>query len=128
MRPIVLAALASALLAGPAAAGERPSGDARLAKMLAGRVAGEPRNCINTFANRDQQVIDRTAVVYGRGNTIWVNVPRNADDLDDRDAMVVRMHGSQLCRQDIVTTVDTSTGMFTGTVLLGDFVPYTRVD
>ena len=124
-----LAAIAGlALTAGPSVAGERLSGEARLAKLLEGRVAGKPKSCINTFSNRNSRVIDETALVYGSGRTIWVNVPRNAEDLDDSDALVIRMHGSQLCRQDIVTTIDTASGFYTGNVFLGDFVPYTRAD
>lgn len=122
------AALAVALVAGPSVAGERLTGEAELAKLLKGRVAGEPKSCINTRVHQSQRVIDGTAVVYGSGRTIYVNVPRNAEDLDDRDAMVVRMHGTQLCRQDIVTTIDTGSRMYTGNVFLGDFVPYTRVN
>jgi hypothetical protein len=124
-----LAAVASlALFAGPSVAGERLSGDQKLAKLLEGRVAGEPRSCINTRVNSESQVIDGTALVYGRGRTIWVNVPANARDLDDRDALLVRQYGASLCRQDIVTTFDPSGGFFTGNVFLGDFVPYTRAD
>ncbi len=127
--PIAAAAIAAAtLVAAPSAAGERLTGEAKLSKMLEGRVAGEPRSCINTFSNRDSQVVDRTAVVYGSGRTIWVNRPVNARDLDRWDALMVRQHGSQLCRQDIVTTFDTSSGMYTGNVFLTEFVPYTRAD
>lgn len=126
---IALAAFAAmTVAAGPSAAHERMTGDQELAKLLAGRVAGEPRSCINTFTNRNQRVIDKTAVVYGSGRTIWVNVPRNAEDLDRDEAMVIRMHGSQLCRHDIVTTIDTGSRMYSGNVFLGDFVPYTRVN
>jgi hypothetical protein len=133
MRTLALAtataATAAALLvAGPAPARERPSGDQELAKLLEGRVAGEPKSCISLTTNRDSRVIDGTAVVYGRGRTIWVNVPANARDLDDDDAMVLKLWGSQLCRQDIVTTFDTASGFYTGNVFLQDFVPYTRVD
>ena len=128
MRIVALAALAAALVAGPSVAAERLTGEAKLAKMLEGRVAGEPKSCINTFVNRDSTVIDDTAVVYGRGRTIWVNRTAHPQDLDDSDAMLVRMYGSQLCRQDIVTTFDTSTGMYTGNVFLTEFVPYTRVN
>ena len=117
-----------ALVAGPSVAGERLTGDQKLAKLLEGRVAGEPRSCINTRVNSESQVIDGTALVYGRGRTIWVNVPANARDLDDRDALLVRQYGANLCRQDIVTTFDTNGGFYTGNVFLGDFVPYTRVD
>jgi hypothetical protein len=126
---LALAAIAAmTVAAGPSIAKERLTGDQELAKLLEGRVAGEPENCINTFANRDSRVIDGTALVYGRGRTIWVNVPANPRDLDDWDALLVRQYGSRLCRQDIVTTFDTSSGMYTGNVFLGDFVPYTRVD
>lgn len=124
-----LAAFAGlALAAGPSVARERMTGEQQLAKLLAGRVAGEPRSCISTVARRNSRVIDGTAVVYGRGKTVWVNVPRNAEDLDDSDAMVIRMYGSQLCRQDIVTTINAASGFYTGNVFLGDFVPYTRPD
>jgi hypothetical protein len=124
-----LAAVASlALFAGPSVAGERLNGDQKLAKLLEGRVAGEPRSCINTRVNSESRVIDGTALVYGRGRTIWVNVPTNARDLNDRDALLVRQFGANLCRQDIVTTFDTTGGFYTGNVFLGDFVPYTRVD
>ena len=124
-----LAAVASlALFAGPSVAGERLDGDQKLAKLLEGRVAGEPRSCINTRINSESEVIDGTAVVYGRGRTIWVNVPSNARDLDDNDALLVRQFGSNLCRQDIVTTFDTTGGFYTGNVFLTDFVPYTKVN
>ena len=124
-----LAALAGlALTASPTVARDHPTGDQKLAKLLEGRVAGQPQNCINTRVNSDSQVIDQTAVVYGRGRTIWVNVPANARDLDDDDALLVRQFGSQLCRQDIVTTFDTTGGFYTGNVFLGDFVPYTRTN
>ena len=129
MRIVALAALAAAaLVAGPSVAAERLTGEAKLSKMLEGRVAGEPKSCISTFVNRSSTVIDDTAVVYGRGRTIWVNRTANPSDLDDSDAMLVRMYGSQLCRQDIVTTFDTSTGMYTGNVFLTEFVPYTRAN
>ncbi len=131
MKKIALALAAAAtmaLAAGPSTAGERLSGDAKLAKLLEGRVAGEPRSCINTRVNQNSEVIDGTAVVYGRGRTIWVNVPDNAQDLDDNDALLIRQFGPQLCRQDIVTTFNPFGGFYTGNVFLGDFVPYTRVD
>ena len=126
--PIATAIAAAVLLAAPSVAGERPAGEAKLAKMLEGRVAGEPRDCISTFTNKESTVLDETAVVYGRGRTIWVNRTANPQDLNTWDAFLVRQHGTQLCRQDIVTTFDTATGMYTGNVHLTDFVPYTRVD
>jgi hypothetical protein len=125
---LTLAALAGvALTAGPSVARERLTGEEKLAKLLEGRVAGEPRNCLNTRIHHDSQVIDGTALVYGHGRTIWVNVPVNPQDLDDNDALLTRQYSSDLCRQDIVTTFDAAGGFYTGNVFLTDFVPYTRV-
>ncbi len=128
---IATIAAAAALVAGatgPASAGERLTGEEKLAKILEGRVAGKPESCINTFTNRSSTVIDKTAIVYGTGRTIWVNRPVDPSSLSDWDALLVRQFGTQLCRQDIVTTFDTSSGMYTGNVFLTEFVPYTRVD
>lgn len=126
---LALAALAGAsVAAGPSVAGERLSGQEKLARLLEGRVAGEPRSCINTRIHSNSQVLDETAIVYGRGRTIWVNVPANARDLDSHDALLTKQFSSSLCRQDVITTFDASGGFYTGNVFLGDFVPYTRVD
>ncbi|MFY7743895.1 MAG: hypothetical protein ACOVQY_00610 [Erythrobacter sp.] len=103
-------------------------GELRLAKMLEGRVAGEPVICIRAFPSQRMQTIDGVAYVYGSGNTIYVQRTRNPDAIDDTDALVVtRTNGTQLCRFDIATTVDAVNGFFTGAVMFEDFVPYTRV-
>ena len=100
-----------------------------LEELLEGRVAGQPESCIYTRPNSRMRVIDNTAIVYGRGKTIYVNRTARPENLDDRDTMVIRrFSGSQLCRQDIITTVDAFSGMYTGNIFLSDFVPYTRVD
>ena len=129
MRTIAIALVAAAaLLTGPALeAKPRQSPEQRLDKLLEGRVAGRPEHCISTFDTREMQVLDKTAIVYGWGNTIWVNTPRNAQDLDDDDILVTRTSGSQLCSLDIVTTLDRTAGFYNGSISLGEFVPYRRV-
>lgn len=129
MRKIAIALIAaSALLAGPALqAKPRLTPQQELDKLLEGRVAGEPRHCISDFSARDMRVIDKTAIVFGWGNTIWVNVPQNAEDLDSDDVMVTRRSGSQFCDLDIVHTLDRTSQMFNGSISLGKFVPYRRV-
>lgn len=103
-------------------------GQKRLAKLLEGRAAGEPVNCIRTLPSQRMQTIDGTAYVYGSGNTIYVQRTRSPDQINDSYAMVInRFNASELCRTDIATTVDPVTGMFTGAVFFEDFVPYTRV-
>lgn len=129
MRTLAIALItAAALLTGPALdARPRLTPQQQLDKLLDGRVAGRPTSCISNFDTREMQVLDKTAIVYGCGNTIWVNVPRNAQDLDDDNILVTHTSGSQLCSLDIVTTLDRTGGFFNGSVSLGEFVPYRRI-
>jgi hypothetical protein len=129
IQKLSLAISAAALIAGAGvaqAASPKLTGEAKLAKLLDGRVAGEPVNCINQSDQDDVQVIDKTALVYGSGRTIYVNRPRNARDLDSNDVLVTRLHTSQLCQIDAVTLHDRSSHMFSGFVTLEQFVPYRR--
>lgn len=103
-------------------------GEKRLAKLLEGRVAGEPVRCIRTFPNLPMQTIEKTAYVYGRGDTIYVQRTANPADIDESDALVTRrFNASELCKLDQMTTIDRVLGFFTGAVFFEDFVPYTRV-
>lgn len=122
------AAVAAGLLAAPALqAKPRLTPEQRLEKLLASRTAGEPVSCISTYNSRELEVLDKTALVFGHGNTIYVNRPANAADIDDDDILVTRTSTSQLCKLDIVTTVDRSGHFQTGFLNLGDFVPYKRI-
>ena len=122
--PALLSGLA--VMATPALAEPRPSGEAQLAKTLAGRVAGKPVDCISLNDTRDMVVIDRTAIVYGSGSVLYVNRPRDPASLDSDKIIVTKPTGDQLCSVDIVTLRDHTQFMFAGTVALGQFVPYTR--
>ena len=104
-------------------------GEKRLAKMLEGRVKGEPQNCIRSLPTQQTRTIDKTAYVYGRGKTIYVQRTTRPEQIDDREALVTRRFGgTQLCRQDVARTIDPVTGIFAGAVLFDDFIPYTRVE
>ncbi len=104
-------------------------GEERLARLLEGRVAGEPQNCIRQLGTDRMTVIEGTAYVYGSGNTIYVQRTQNPEDIDRRDALVSRrFNATQLCRQDVVTKIDPVLGFFTGAVFFDEFIPYTRAD
>ncbi|MEL7198100.1 MAG: hypothetical protein AAGL10_07270 [Pseudomonadota bacterium] len=108
---------------------EMTKGEKRLAKLIEGRVAGEPVRCIRSFPNNRLTVIDDTAYVYGRGKTIYVQKTKNPDRIDRDDVLVQRRFTpSQLCRLDVVTTIDRVSGIFSGAIFFEDFVPYTRID
>lgn len=111
-----------------AAPQEMTKGEKRLAKLLEGRVAGEPVRCIRALPRGRFTVIDRTAYVYGRGKTIYVQRTRNPNRIDDNDILVTRrFSASQVCRLDSIRTIDRFAGIFTGAVFFEDFIPYTRV-
>ena len=135
IKPLALATAAFGLLAAPVQAQEKTEaveltrGEAELAELLEGRVAGEPRSCIRTIGSRNLNQIDGTALTYRDGDTVWVNYTRNPDSIDDRDIMVIdRFSGSSLCRTDQVKLVDRVNGFLSGILLLDQFVPYKKVD
>jgi hypothetical protein len=128
MRKIAIAIAATAALLATASLDAKPklTPQQRLDKLIEGRVAGKPTSCISTWDTHNMQVLDKTAIVYGWGNTIWINVPRNAQDLDDDEIMVTHTSTNQLCDLDIVQTVDRNGHFPTGFVSLGKFVPYKK--
>jgi len=129
MRKIALVLAAGAALIGATSlqARDKLTGEERLAKMLEGRVAGDPVSCIPLGGSRDSQIIDKTAIVFDSGRTIYVNRPMNARSLDSDDIMVTEIHGSQLCRLDTVRMHDRSGFWYSGFVGLENFVPYRKV-
>jgi hypothetical protein len=120
-------ALGAVALAVSADARPRLTGEQELARLLEGREAGRPVSCLTLSETRDQQVIDKTAIVYGSGRTIYVNRTSFPRELDSDDVQVSKLHGSQLCRLDVIQLHDRSSHMYNGFVSLEDFVPYTRV-
>jgi hypothetical protein len=123
-----VAILSTAVPAAAATRTARPTPEQRLAKLLAGRVAGEPVHCISLRDIRSSEIIDGTAIVYRTGgNRLYVNRPRGgAQQLDYDDVLVTRTSTSQLCSIDIVRLVDRTSRFETGFVSLDDFVPYAR--
>ncbi|HEX2812569.1 MAG TPA: hypothetical protein VHO04_07790 [Sphingopyxis sp.] len=130
MRTLIPAILAAAaMLAAPAAfAKDTRTPEQQLEKLLEGRVAGTPQDCINLAATNSSQVIDKTAIVYRVGNTLWVNRPRGgADQLGEDDILVTKTTSSRLCSIDTVELHDRTSHMYSGFVSLGEFVPYRKV-
>ncbi|WP_241233560.1 hypothetical protein [Altericroceibacterium xinjiangense] len=136
MKKLFLGLAAASLALGGASAGHamagssssQARGEARLAKMLEGRVPGQPQSCIPAMVSRNLQVLDRTALVYDAGSTVWVARPSDPRSLDDSDILVIDRFSSSLCKQDVIRTVDRYTGFMSGVVFLGDFVPYKKLE
>ena len=117
-----------ALVAGSAQA--KPADhEAELARAVAGRVAGAPVDCIDMHRVLGSHIIPGVAIVYDAGSTIYVNRPRaGAESMNQWDVMVNRLFSNQLCSVDTVQLLDQGSHMYSGTVFLGEFVPYRRVE
>ena len=130
MRKSLSLLLGAALIAGTPALAAKESGEARLAKAIEGRVAGEPVSCIDLHRIRSSRVIEGTAIVYeAAGGKLYVNRPDSgASSLSRHDVLVTRSFSNRLCDVDVVELRDRAAGMMSGLVFLGEFVPYTRAD
>ena len=132
MRKLMTALVFASLAMAGGAVSAKPTlaerGEARLAKMLEGREAGEPVSCIPNMPTPNLTVIDRTALVYGSGSVIYVNRTQDPRWISQNNILVSKpTNASQLCKMDSVYTMDRSTHMRGGAVMLEDFVPYKRI-
>lgn len=100
----------------------------RISRILYGRTAGAPTDCINLSDIASSQVVSGTAIIYRmRNGTMYLNRPESgASFLSRDDILVTDTHSSRLCRIDIVRLVDSGSHMPNGTVGLGHFIPYSR--
>ena len=95
-------------------------------RLLAGKAAGAPEKCLPTYRSNDMTVVDDNTILFRDGRTVYVNTPLGACNGLSRSgrALITRNIGPQLCRGDIATVADNTTGVTVGSCSLGDFVPY----
>ena len=95
-------------------------------RLTAGRVPGKAEKCLPTYRSSDMTIIDDETIVFRDGRTSYVNHPLGGcNNLHQSGrALVTRNFGPQLCRGDLATVVDNSSGMSVGACALGDFIPY----
>lgn len=124
MRPWLLLLLLSAC----AGRGGGPAyGEADMERELAGRTAGEPRECVPTSQGSTLVVRGPRALVYERGDTIWVNRLRaECPGLDDSSQLIVEVQGSQYCRGDRFRARDPGMSIPGPICVLDRFIPYRR--
>lgn len=125
MIPIALAVLGGCAT-GPDQISRSEADQKTYDKALAGKMAGEADNCLPNYRTRDMTVIDEGTILFHDGRTTWVNHTRGRCSGLGRSgyAMVTKTFGSQLCRGDIASVTDTTSGMMIGSCSMGDFVPY----
>ncbi|UZK68187.1 hypothetical protein OKW76_08870 [Sphingomonas sp. S1-29] len=134
MRAIAFPLLSAIALAGCAATPEEMARSdaadarqmARIEKKLAGYVPGEPQSCVNQSLLRSSDQYGQT-ILYQQGtSTYYRNDASPGCRLGQDDILVTQTPTGQLCRGDIVRTVDRTAGFMTGSCSLGEFVPYRR--
>lgn len=125
-RLFILLAASTGALAAPALADEPSRGERQLAEILEGRVAGEPVRCLHESQRHAVQIVDRTAIVFRDGDTLWVNRPGGARMLSSGDLPVFHQYGTRICRLDRVELRDRLGGVPGPVVILDEFVPYAR--
>ena len=123
----VLAALAAGC-AMSGAAGPSPEVEADLARALEGRVAREPVSCVRLADLGGNRSVGEDAIIFeGNGRRLYVNRPvGGCPSLEFGRALRVRSSTGQLCRGDIVSVFDPTTGTDYGGCGLGEFTPYDR--
>lgn len=130
---VLVTASASLTLLPPQALAENVSvGETRLAQMLEGRVAGEPESCVRMMGHDRLIVIDGTAIVAKRGDTIWVNRTADPAALDDTERMKLRKASTtHLCEGDRIDSFreiesfpNSKFVHYEDEVELAEFVPY----
>lgn len=123
----IIATVGAMALAAPATAQDREErAEEAFQELIEGRTAGEPTNCITTFRSNGLRVEENVGLVYESGDTIWIARARNPRSLTRWDVPVIERQGSRLCNNDVIRTIDRNSGMFSGTLFLDEFVPYTR--
>ena len=124
------AALASCTTA-PNGSANNSYAQQRLAALLAGKVAGQPADCIPEYRSNTSAVITPQAIAFTVSpSRVYVNniAGTGCEGLANPTyTLVSTSHGpGGLCRGDLVKIVDRQVGTMVGSCSLGSFVPYTR--
>ena len=138
--PLFVSGAMMAMLAGCAPAGSAEPGAAALTpkqaevldKQLAGKVAGKPVLCLNSTGRNYQtiRVSDDILLYRASGNLVYRNTLRGGCPglARDDDIMVIRSYSPGTCKGDFIHLVDRTSGIRGPTCVLGEFVPYRKVD
>jgi hypothetical protein len=130
MRTPVIALIASALIGcstAPQPESTSAEAEARLQQLLAGKVAGQPTDCLPHWRTDKMVIIDDDTIVFDDGSTVYRNeIQGECSRISSGFYTLVTTSsgGTGLCRGDIARVMDTRTGISVGSCVIGDFVPY----
>lgn len=135
MRALLLAAtlLTSACALSPqqtaALERQKAADNMKIAELLKGFTPGKPQDCItDERAGYHTTGIGSTLLYRGADrNLVYRNETNGCEGAERGDILVGQRFQQQLCRGDILRTVDYASQVQTGSCALGAFVPYTKV-
>ncbi len=99
---------------------------AKLEKRLAGFEPGEPVDCIRQFNSNVAIYGDQLLYQEGAGRLYRTQTSGGCFGLKRDDIIVTKSFNGQLCRGDIIRTVDRTAGFQSGACTIGTFTPYRR--
>lgn len=127
MRRMMIAGLATALIAGAALAHDDDPAK-ELAKALAGHVPGKTSECIDPQFASGPTVIGHDTLLYHQGSTIWkANVIGPCPSLDDNVTVIADIYGGRLCHNDRFRVLEPNATIPSAYCRLGAFQQYLPV-
>lgn len=132
---VVVAFVVALTLAGSSTPGGPPhdaKAQAKLDKLLGGRVAGEPKNCVPVARTNSAIAIDGYTLAFRDGPRVWINnlqANNGCEMIGHPYAMETESHVREVCSGSTVNVLDMSEsggGMPVGACVLGDFIPYAK--
>lgn len=93
---------------------------------LAGRIAGEPVDCIALAANTSPQILENGTILYRETNRrVWRTQPVGVcPGLRPLDRLIVQVYGTQLCRNDQFQAQPVNSRIPGGICRFDRFTPY----
>ena len=132
---VAIASVVALLLAGastPSGPSHSPEAQAKLDKLLAGRVAGEEKACVPVDRTKNAIAIDESTIVFRDGPRVWLNnlkASNGCSMIGHPYAMETESHVRQICSGTTINVIDLSEaggGAAVGACTLGDFVLYAK--
>ncbi|TGX55264.1 hypothetical protein E5A73_06510 [Sphingomonas gei] len=92
------------------------------------RIAGKPQNCLSSPSSvNGPQIVDSRTILYRDGKRVWRNdLAADCPSLDRYDILVVELHGSQICKNDLFRPVDPGSRIPGAYCRFGEFTPYVK--